>query len=97
MKRSEFISRVARRSALSTKDTEIVIQSALETLSELLKQKDSISFIGFGSFSTVKKAAREARNPATGESIHVPAKYAVKFKAGKTLRGGIQEDPVIPQ
>ena len=90
MTKAEFIDRVARKSGLSKKDTDLVIQSAMDTLAELLKEKESISFIGFGSFSTVEKAARDVRIPSSGKIVQVPAKSVVKFKAGKALREAVE-------
>ena len=90
MTKAEFIAEVAAKSGLSKKDAEGVIQASLNTLTELLKKKESISFVGFGSFSTVEKAAREVRIPSSGEKVQVPAKNAVKFKAGKALKEAVK-------
>ncbi|MEA3492696.1 MAG: HU family DNA-binding protein [Campylobacterota bacterium] len=90
MTKAEFIVKVAKKSGLSQKDSNEVIQAALETLSELLKERDSISFIGFGSFSTVEKAARDVRIPSSGKIVSVPAKVAVKFKVGKALKESVE-------
>ena len=90
MTKAEFITEVASKSGLSKKDTEEVIQASIDTLTELLKKKESISFVGFGSFSTVEKAAREVRIPSSGEMVQVPAKNAVKFKAGKALKEAVE-------
>lgn len=86
MTKAEFVSKVAKKSGLSQKDTYIVIDSTLEVLTQLLKDQDSISFVDFGSFSTVEKRAREIRVPSSGEIVQVPAKRAVKFRVGKALK-----------
>jgi len=86
MTKAEFIMQVASKSGLSQKDTNQVVKAALETITEVLQGKDSISFVGFGSFSTVRRAARISKIPSTGESIEVPEKTAVKFKVGKELK-----------
>jgi len=91
MTKLEYIAIVAKKSGLSQKDTDIVIDSAIETLVELLKDQDHLSFVGFGSFSTIERAAREARLPSTGELIQVKAKRVVKFKAGKALKEAVSE------
>lgn len=90
MTKAEFISKVASKSGLSQKDTNIVIQAALDTVTELLVEKGNISFVGFGSFSTVEKAARDVRIPTSGKIVHVPAKNAVKFKVGKALKEAVE-------
>jgi len=86
MTKAQFIATVAQKSALSQKDTNIVIESAIEALVELLDNNDHISFIGFGSFSAVEKAARNVRIPSTGEIIKVKAKRSVRFRVGKALK-----------
>jgi len=86
MTKAEFIMQVASKSGLSQKDTNQVVKAALETITEVLQGKDSISFVGFGSFSTVQRAPRISKIPSTGESIEVPEKTAVKFKVGKELK-----------
>ena len=90
MTKAEFISKVASKSRLSQKDTNEVIQAALDTITELLVEKGNISFVGFGSFSTVEKAARDVRIPTSGKIVHVPAKSAVKFKVGKALKEAVE-------
>lgn len=90
MTKAEFLTEVAAKSGLSKKDTEIVIEASIEVLTELLKERGSISFVGFGSFSTIEKAARDVRIPNSGEIVHVPAKHAVKFKVGKALKEAVE-------
>lgn len=90
MTKADFISKVASKSGLSQKDSNEVIQAALDTITEVLIEKKSITFIGFGSFSTVEKAARDVRIPTSGKIVHVPAKSAVKFKVGKALKEAVE-------
>ncbi len=90
MTKAQFISKVASKSGLSQKDTNVVIQAALDTLTEVLVEKGNIAFVGFGSFSTVEKAARDVRIPTSGKIVHVPAKSAVKFKVGKALKEAVE-------
>lgn len=90
MKKADFITKVASKSGLSKKDTEAVIDMVLETVSEALVARDSVSFLGFGSFSAVKKEAREITIPGTTKKVQVPAKYSVRFKPGKMLKEAVQ-------
>jgi DNA-binding protein HU-beta len=90
MKKSEFISQVAQKSGLSKKDTEAVIDAALETITEALKARENVSFLGFGSFQAVKKNAREITIPGTTRKVKVPAKYSVRFKPGKLLKDAVE-------
>ena len=86
MKKAEFIDAVAEKTGLTKKDVNSVIDAAIETITEALKSGKSVSFIGFGSFSTTKRAARTARVPGTDKVVEVPATTAVKFKVGKQLK-----------
>ncbi len=90
MTKAQFVSKVAAKSGLSQKDTNEMLDAAIETLSKALIEKDNISFVGFGSFSTVEKAARDVRIPSSGKIVHVPAKTAVKFKVGKALKEAVE-------
>jgi DNA-binding protein HU-beta len=86
MKKADFISAVAEKTGLSKKDTTAALDATLETITEALKAGDSVSFIGFGTFSTVDRAARTARVPGTDRVVPVAATKAVKFKVGKQLK-----------
>jgi len=89
MKKAEFIETIAKKSGLSKKDANEALSAILETITEVLKDGKTVSFIGFGSFSTVKRAAREARVPLTGKTVKIPERNAVKFKVGKTLKDSV--------
>ncbi len=89
MKKAEFIQAVADKCGLSKKDTQAVIDAALETIEEALAAKKSVSFIGFGTFTTTTRAARTARVPGTDKVVEVPATTAVKFKVGKKLKEAV--------
>ena len=89
MKKAEFITQVASKSGLSKKDTEAVIDMALETITEALVKRDSVSFLGFGSFTAVRKEAREITIPGTAKKVKVPAKFSVRFKPGKLLKEAV--------
>jgi len=89
MKKAEFVQAVAEKAGLSKKDTEAVIDAALETITEALAAGKSVSFIGFGTFSTAERAARKAKVPGTDRVVDVPATRAVKFKVGKNLKDAV--------
>jgi DNA-binding protein HU-beta len=89
MKKAEFIEAVADKAGLSKKDTNEALTAILETITDALKSGKTVSFIGFGSFSTVRRAAREARVPLTGKTVKIPARNAVKFKVGKSLKDSV--------
>jgi len=89
MKKAEFIDAVASKTGLSKKDTTETLNAMLETIQDALVAKKSISFIGFGTFSTTERAARTARVPGTNKTVKVPATTAVKFKVGKKLKDAV--------
>jgi len=91
MTKADFISQVAQKSELTKKDATAATDAVIATITELLAKGDSISFIGFGTFSTAERAAREARVPSTGKTIKVPATRVAKFKVGKTLKEAVSK------
>ena len=86
MNKAEFIDAVAAKAGLSKKDAKGAVDAVLDTITEALVKKDSVSFIGFGTFSTAPRAAREARVPGTDKTVKVAATTVAKFKVGKILK-----------
>jgi len=87
--KAELISVIAAEAELTKSDAEKVLKSLLETVTDCLKKGDKLSLVGFGTFSTVKRAARKGQNPQTGKKISIPASVAPKFKAGKALKDAV--------
>ncbi len=86
MTKTELIAEVAKKSDLSKKDSERAVQAVIETISEALKSGDKVQLVGFGTFEVRQRSERDAKNPATGEPIHIPATKVPAFKAGKVLK-----------
>lgn len=86
MNKSELISIVAEKVGLTKKDTEKVVNSVFDGIGEALAQGDKVQIIGFGTFDVRSRKAREGRNPATGDTIKIPAVKVPVFKAGKALK-----------
>jgi integration host factor subunit beta len=87
MTKSALIEKVAQRvEGLTLKQTEIVVETVFDSIKEALKGGDKIEIRGFGNFRLKERGERKARNPKTGETVNVPAKKAIRFKAGKALR-----------
>ena len=87
MVKQDLVKSVASKIEGATKkDVAIVIDTVLETIKESVANGEKINLVGFGSFEAVERAAREGRNPKTGESISIPASKAPKFKAGKNFK-----------
>ena len=89
MNKAEFIDAVAAKAGLSKKDAKGAVDAVLETITESLVQKESVSFIGFGTFTTADRAARTAKVPGTDKTVDVPATTVAKFKVGKALKEAV--------
>ena len=86
MNKTELISAMAEKSGLSKKDADAALTSFLNVVKETLGKGESIQLIGFGTFEVSERAAREGRNPQTGETMTIAASKVPKFKAGKALK-----------
>ncbi|MFN2257227.1 MAG: integration host factor subunit beta, partial [Desulfuromonadaceae bacterium] len=71
---------------LSKKESELVVNTIFDSITEALAVGDRVEIRGFGSFSIRERDSRQARNPKSGEVIQIPAKKAPFFKTGKELR-----------
>ena len=86
MNKTELIAVVAEKAELSKKDAEAAVKAFTDVVSDALKKGDKIQLVGFGTFEVSERAAREGRNPKTGESMKIEACKTPKFKAGKALK-----------
>jgi len=92
MTKSELIEiLVDRHDQLSVKDIELSVKTMLDHMTESLAQGNRIEIRGFGSFSLHYRAPRTGRNPKTGESVSLDAKYVPHFKPGKELREQVND------
>ncbi len=89
MTKAEFIDKMSEKTGFTKKDNEAALKAVLETIQETVVDGDSISFIGFGTFSVSERAAREGKNPATGEKIKIPATKVPKFKPGSAFKEAV--------
>ena len=91
MTKQEFVERVAQRSDLDRRQAAKAVDAFLETITDTLKQGDSISFTGFGKFSTAQRAARQGVNPRSpGQTVQIPAATVPKFSAGSQLKQALK-------
>jgi DNA-binding protein HU-beta len=88
--KSEFVDQVADRAGLSKRDAGEAVDAVLDTIERTLSSGGEISFSGFGKFSVSQRSAREGRNPATGERIHIAASRVPKFTAGAGLKKAVK-------
>ena len=86
MNKTELISSIAENAELTKKDAEAALKAFTETVEEVLASGDKIQLVGFGTFETRGRAAREGRNPRTKEIINIPASTVPVFKAGAVLK-----------
>ena len=85
MNKGDLISAVADSAGISKAQAGDAVEAVFSNIEKALKSGDKAAFIGFGTFSTSVRAARDGRNPATGATIKIAEKTMVKFKAGKAL------------
>jgi DNA-binding protein HU-beta len=90
MTKAELIERMAQKAKISKRAAGIALNTAVESITNALKNDDKVALVGFGTFSVSRRKARTARNPRTGETIEVPAKRAPKFKAGRDLKNAVK-------
>lgn len=86
MNKAELVKAMSDETQLSQKDVEKVLNSFVNQVSNALAEKDKVQLVGFGTFETRERAAREGRNPRTKETINIPASTVPVFKAGKEFK-----------
>ncbi len=86
MNKTELIDSIANKAGLSKKDAEAALKATIESIESALAAGDKVTLVGFGTFDVKERAAREGRNPATGETIKIKASKVPAFKAGKELK-----------
>jgi DNA-binding protein HU-beta len=85
MTKTELIAVIAGAAGITKAAATKALDAYVGTVTKELKKSGKLGLVGFGTFSVVKRKAREGRNPQTGKAIKIPAKKVVKFKAGKEL------------
>lgn len=89
MNRAEFVAAVAENAEISKKDAEKAVKAFIDVVADELKKGEKVQLVGFGTFEVSTRAAREGRNPQTGETMKIAACKAPKFKAGKALKDAV--------
>ncbi len=90
MNKSELVDAIAQNAELSKADAGRALDGMIAAVTKALKKGDTVSLVGFGTFSVKKRAARTGRNPATGETIKIKASKTPSFKAGKGFKDAIK-------
>ena len=90
MNKQDLVKLVSEKTGISREAAGQAQKTVIEAIASALEKGDSVSLIGFGSFKVVDRAAREGRNPSTGEKMQIPASKAVKFTPSKVLKERVQ-------
>jgi DNA-binding protein HU-beta len=89
MNKSELVDAIAKDSGLNKTQSAAAIDAVMEAVTKALKKGDTVTLVGFGTFSVKARAARAGRNPKTGAPIKIAASKVPSFKAGKGLREAV--------
>jgi DNA-binding protein HU-beta len=88
--KQEFVDAVADRAGISKGEAGKAVEAVLEQITDTLRRGDSVTFTGFGKFSTSARAARMGVNPRTGEKVQIAATTVPKFSAGSALKSSVK-------
>lgn len=91
MNKADLIEAVARKTGLKKKDAEAAVSATIDTIEGALQQGVKVQLVGFGTFETKKRKAREGRNPKTGEAIKIKASKYPAFSAGKAFKEAVNK------
>ena len=89
MNKGELVDAVAKDAKISKGEAQAAVDSVVDNITGALKRGNKVTLVGFGTFATSNRSAREGRNPQTGKPIKIPAKKVAKFAPGKALKDAI--------
>ena len=89
MNKADLVDKLAKKSDLTKKNAEVILNAFIETIKEGLAEDGKIQLVGFGTFEVKHRKERTARNPRTQEEITIPATDVPTFKAGKELKEAV--------
>ena len=87
--KNDLVESVANITGVSKAEANRAVDAVFSTITDNLVKGEEVRLTGFGSFRTAKRAARQGRNPQTGETINIPASTQAKFKAGESLKNAV--------
>ena len=90
MNKTELIAAIADKAGVSKKDAEKVVGATFDVITEAMAKGDKVALVGFGNFEVRERAAREGKNPQTGDKIKIAACKVPAFKAGKALKDAVK-------
>ena len=89
MNKAELVEAIANRTGVSKSMTDTMIDAFVDSVTGCIKKGETVTLVGFGTFSQGKRAARTGRNPQTGAAIKIPAARTAKFTAGARLKAAV--------
>jgi DNA-binding protein HU-beta len=89
MNKGDLVNKMAEDAGITKAQATAALNAFMEAVGDALVSGDKVALVGFGTFSTGERNARDGRNPKTGEAIRIEAKKSAKFKAGKELNDKI--------
>ena len=89
MSKQQLVDMIAEKAGLTKADAARALDATMDSIKDALKKGEKVSLVGFGTFATSKREAREGRNPRTGETVKIEARTAVTFKAGSKLKEAV--------
>lgn len=89
MNKSQLTAQIAEQAEITNAQASAALDATVDAITKALKDGDSLSLVGFGTFSVGDRAARTGRNPQTGEAIQISAAKVPKFKPGKALKDAV--------
>ena len=90
MNKKDLVDEVAKSTEMMKKDVSVILDGTLKAIKDAVAKGDKVSFVGFGTFSLVERAARNGHNPKTGKTIKIKARKAPKFHAGINLKDSVE-------
>jgi len=90
MTKDDIVEAIVKKTAITKKDASEALATVLGEITKALSKGEDVTLTGFGTFKVGARAAREGRNPKTGEKIKIPAMKTPKFKAGKGLKDAVK-------
>ena len=91
MNKTELVAAIAEQTNMTKKDAEAAVKAFVDVVTDELKKGEKVQLVGFGTFEVSERAARDCRNPRTGESMPIAATKNPKFKAGKALKAAVND------
>ena len=90
MNKAELITKIAEKAGLNKKEAAASLAALTTSITDALKDGESLTLVGFGTFEVKTRAARTGKNPRTGEAIEIPEAKILTFKAGKALKDAVE-------